>query len=172
MCWLVQGSTPGSRVPWTGSACSTPCQRPWRESTAPSAARWGVALLAAAHAGSQLVQAPHTEIDKHAMIPDSCEHVCMPVPAHASVRVQVAGGTDGRCTSAMRVDVDSVDLLAVVCAADEPGTQAALEHIIQVDPASQGVALYQVRAACSRPAAEVHHDIESVNSSPIAMSAC
>ena len=57
----------------------------------------------------------------------------------------------------MRVDVDGVDLLAVVCAADQPGTQAALEHIIQVDPASEGVPLYQVRAGLDWPRAWLLH---------------
>ena len=60
--------------------------------------------------------------------------------------MQLAAGGDGRCSSAMQVTVESVELLGVLCAADTPGTQAALDHIVRVDPASQGVSLQQVRS--------------------------
>ena len=60
-------------------------------------------------------------------------------------RVQLASVGEGRCSSAMSASVDSVELAAVVCAADEPGTHIALEHITSVDPASQGVPLQQVQ---------------------------
>ena len=55
--------------------------------------------------------------------------------------LQLAAGGEGRCSSAMSASVENVELLAVVCAADVPGTQAALEHIIAVDPASLGSTL-------------------------------
>lgn len=90
--------------------------------------------------GHHLCAADHTLTQKH-----------LPHHRHPVVRQQVQEAGEDRCSAAMQATVDSVELLAVVADGSPAGLQAALDHIVAVDPASAGVPLQQVLSCSLAP---------------------